>query len=125
VVRIYSPRLDLPTHYKRAPHFETGFDLRGRHRRGLLHDLLKPHFANVVVCDPRKKALLKAGNKNDRIDTRKLANLLRTGLLSPVYHGESGVRTLKELAPSYLTITKDLTRAMNRIKGLYRRLLGL
>jgi transposase len=85
-----------------------------------LYDLLKPHVVKVVVCDPRKNALLKAGNKNDRVDARKLAELLRGGLLSPVYHGESGVRTLKELARSYLTITQDLTRAMNRIKGLFR-----
>src|SRR5713101_3917476 len=85
-----------------------------------LYDLLKPHVTKVVVCDPRKNALLKAGNKNDRMDARKLAELLRAGLLSPVYHGESGVRMLKELARSYLTITKDLTRVMNRIKGLYR-----
>jgi Transposase len=63
-----------------------------------LHDLLKPHVTGVLVCDPRKNALLKSGNKNDRIDARKLADLLRTGLLSPVYHGEAGVRTLKELA---------------------------
>ena len=60
-----------------------------------LHDLLKPHVAKVVVCDPRKNALLKAGNKNDRIDARKLADLLRSGLLSAVYHGEKGVRTPK------------------------------
>jgi transposase len=85
-----------------------------------LYNLLKPHVTKVVVCDPRKNALLKAGNKNDRMDARKLAELLRAGLLSPVYHGESGVRMLKELARSYLTITKDLTRVMNRIKGLYR-----
>ena len=37
-----------------------------------LHDLLKPHVTRVVVCDPRKNALLKVGNKNDRIDARKL-----------------------------------------------------
>ncbi|MBS1854116.1 MAG: transposase [Acidobacteria bacterium] len=85
-----------------------------------LYDLLKPHVTKVVVCDPRKNALLKAGNKNDRIDARKLADLLRSGLLSPVYHGGAGVRTLKELARSYLTITKDLTRVRNRIKGMYR-----
>src|SRR3974377_2315570 len=42
-----------------------------------LHDLLQPHVARVM-------------NK-----------------LSPVYHGEQGIRTLKELARSYITITRD------------------
>jgi hypothetical protein len=68
-----------------------------------LYDLLKPHVAELVVCNPRKNALLKAGNKSDRIDARKLAELLRGDLLKPVYHGETGVRTLRELARSYLT----------------------
>jgi transposase len=85
-----------------------------------LHDLLKPHVHHLVVCDPRKNALLKDGSKSDRIDARKLAELLRSNQLKPVYHGEHGVRTLKELGRSYLTITKDLTRVMNRIKALYR-----
>jgi transposase len=85
-----------------------------------LYDLLKPHVAKVVVCDPRKNALLKAGNKNDRVDARKLSDLFRAGLVTPVYHGESGVRTLRELSRSYLTVSKDLTRVMNRLKGLYR-----
>ena len=85
-----------------------------------LHDLLKPHVSRLVVCDPRKTALLKDGNKSDRIDARKLAELLRTNQLNPVYHGEHGVRTLKELGRSYLTLTQDVTRVMNRIKALYR-----
>jgi transposase len=85
-----------------------------------LYDLLKPHVAKVVVCDPRKNALLKAGNKNDRVDARKLVDLFRAGLVTPVYHGESGIRTLRELSRSYLTASKDLTRVMNRLKGLYR-----
>src|SRR5438067_1529169 len=62
-----------------------------------LYDLLKPHVANLVVCNPRKNALLKHGNKSDKIDARKLANLLRLNDLEPVYHGESGVRMLREL----------------------------
>jgi len=85
-----------------------------------LHDLLKPHVSRLVVCDPRKAALLKEGNKSDRIDARKLAEMLRTNQLKPVYHGEHGIRTLKELGRSYLTVSKDLTRTMNRIKSLYR-----
>src|SRR5271157_654609 len=85
-----------------------------------LHDLLKPHVSRLVVCDARKAALLKEGNKSDRIDARKLAEMLRTNQLHSVYHGEHGMRTLKELGRSYLTVTKDVTRVMNRIKALYR-----
>src|SRR5881394_2385402 len=85
-----------------------------------LYELLKPHVDKLVVCNPRKNALLKDGNKSDRIDARKLAELLRLDNLKPVYHGETGVRTLRELARSYLTIVKDLTRVMNRLKALYR-----
>jgi Transposase len=85
-----------------------------------LHDLLKPHVTHLVVCDPRKNALLKDGSKSDRIDARKLAELLRGNQLTSVYHGEHGMRTLKELGRSYGTITKDLARVMSRIKALYR-----
>jgi transposase len=85
-----------------------------------LHDLLQPHVGRLIVCDPRKNALLQDGSKSDRIDARKLAELLRGDQLSPVYHGDHGVRTLKELARSYLALTQDLTRVMTRIKALYR-----
>jgi len=85
-----------------------------------LHDLLKPHVAQVLVCDPRKNALIKAGNKSDRIDARKLADLLYLNKLNPVFHGETGNRALKELARSYLALTRDSTRVMNRLKALYR-----
>ena len=34
--------------------------------------MLKPHVAHLVVCNPRKNALLEAGCKSDRIDARKL-----------------------------------------------------
>ena len=86
-----------------------------------LYDLLKPHVDKLVVCNPRKNALLKDGNKSDRIDARKLAELLRGNQLKPVYHGETGVRMLRELSRSYLTIVKDLSRVMNRLKAVYRR----
>ena len=85
-----------------------------------LYDLLEAHVAQLVVCNPRKNALLKYGNKSDRIDARKLAELLRGNHLKAVYHVENGVRTLRELARSYLTTIKDLTRVMSRLKALYR-----
>ena len=35
-----------------------------------LYDLLKPHVTRVVVCDPRRNALLQEGNQNDRVAGR-------------------------------------------------------
>jgi transposase len=65
-------------------------------------------------------AVLKQGNKSDKIDARKLAERLRLNDLKPVYHGETGVPMLRELARSYLSLVKDLTRIMSRVKALYR-----
>jgi transposase len=85
-----------------------------------LYDLLKPHVTRVVVCDPRKNKSMREGNQSDKIDARRLAELLRLNHLTPVYHGEHGLRTLKELVRSYLTVTKDLARVMTRVKAIYR-----
>jgi transposase len=85
-----------------------------------LHDLLARRVARVVVCDPRQNALLKAGNKSDTIDARKLAELLRAGLLHSVYHGQKSAVTLKHLCRSYTALTEDTTRVKSRIKVLYR-----
>jgi transposase len=83
-----------------------------------LYDLLKPHVSKLVVCDPRKNS--RQGNKNDRIDARELSDRLYMNKLSSVYHGGAGVRTLRELARSYLTLSKDLARVMSRVKAIYR-----
>lgn len=85
-----------------------------------LYDLIKPLVAELIVCDPRQNHLLKSGNKADRVDANKLAQLLRAGLLNPVYHGDKSTRTLKELAHLYDCLVGDTTRVMNRIKALYR-----
>src|SRR5664279_3225105 len=85
-----------------------------------LYDVLKPHVEEIVVCNPRRNALLKEGSKSDKVDARKLSELLRGGLLRAVYHGEHGLRTLQELVRSYEVISKDTMRVMNRIKALYR-----
>jgi transposase len=85
-----------------------------------LYDLLKPHVNKLLVCDPRRNALLQDGNQNDRVDARKLSGLLYMNKLNAVYHGDHGLRTLKELGRSYLTVTRDQSRVMSRIKAIYR-----
>ena len=56
-----------------------------------LYDLLKPQVSKLVVCDPRRNALLQEGNQNDRVDARKLAELLHNNQLRSVYRGDHGL----------------------------------
>jgi transposase len=64
--------------------------------------------------------LLSDGSKADKPDARKLAELLRAGLLRSVYHGHEGTRKLKELVRGYETLSVDTERTMVRIKALFR-----
>src|SRR5438128_4841167 len=41
-----------------------------------LYDLLKPHVAKLVVCNPRKNALLKHGNKSDKIEAARRRSIV-------------------------------------------------
>ena len=81
---------------------------------------MMPNVIEITKDFPpsRKSSKMKTGSKNDKIDARDLSELLRGGQLQPVYHGDAGVRTLKELARSYMTLTEDVNRVMNRIKAV-------
>jgi len=85
-----------------------------------LYDLLVRRVAKLVVCNPRKNALLNSGSKSDAIDARKLAELLRANMLSAVYQGENSGLAVQHLARSYTMLTEDTTRVMGRLKAVFR-----
>jgi hypothetical protein len=55
---------------------------------------------------PHLEFLLRRKPKPSPLFHKRLAELLCLDHLTPVYHGEQGLRTLKELVRSYLTVTK-------------------
>lgn len=83
-----------------------------------LYDLLRPLVEEVIVCDPRRIAT--KGNKADRIDAARIAELLRLNALTAVYHRGGETRALKELVRLYEGLVDDTTRVMLRIRALYR-----
>jgi transposase len=85
-----------------------------------LYEVVRTFVAEVIVCDPRRNKLLSEGSKGDKPDARKLADLLRTGMLRTVYHGHEATRKLKELVRGYETLSIDTQRVMVRIKAIYR-----
>ena len=84
------------------------------------YEIVQPLVDQVVVCNPRRNKLLEEGSKADKIDCRKLADLLRTGMIKSVYHGANKNRLLKELTGFYIGIVSDTTRAMTRLKAVFR-----
>jgi len=85
-----------------------------------LYEVIRAYVTEVIVCDPRRNKLLEEGSKADKVDARKLAELLRAGLLRSVYHGHEATRNLKELVRAYETLSIDTQRTMARIKAIYR-----
>src|SRR5262249_50719410 len=85
-----------------------------------LYEVIRAYVTEVIVCDPRRNKLLGESSKADKADARKLAELLRAGLLRSVYHGHEATRRLKELVRAYETLSIDTMRTMFRIKAVYR-----
>jgi len=84
-----------------------------------LYEVVRFFVAEIIVCDPRYNKLLGEGSKADKIDARKLAALLRTGMLRRVHHGSEGTRKLKQLVRAYETLSVDTKRTMVRIKAIF------
>jgi transposase len=74
----------------------------------------------LVVCDPYRNHLLKEGPKTDRLDAGKLVQLLRAGLLKPVYHSGDEFIHLRKLVSGYLDLVKALVRVKNQRAALFR-----
>ena len=75
-----------------------------------LYEVVRAHVTETIVCDPRRNKLLGEGSKADKVDARKLADLLRTGLLRSVYHGHEATRKLKHHADTSPAMLDVLSR---------------
>ena len=84
-----------------------------------LHDLLAPLTHSVTVCNLRGEPR-RPGNKADVKDADSVSRRLLNGDLRSVYHGSANRALLHDCARAYLNAVEDGTRAMMRLKALYR-----
>jgi transposase len=83
-----------------------------------LAEILTPLTAQVFVYQP----VWRPGTKNDRIDARYLAELLRSGKAGcPVYKPPRRWSRLRELVRVDTKMTRDVVRTKQRLRGLFRR----
>lgn len=83
-----------------------------------LHVVLKDQVDELIVCNPCFISK-KQGPKNDYSDAFHLAQQLRGGFLSPVFHEDSFLSDLRKVVTSYENLNGDLIRAKNRYKSLF------
>ena len=81
-----------------------------------LYDLLEVNGIEVKLSHPLKaKAIASARVKNDKIDSRILAHLLRTDLLPLSYVASKPIRMQRELLRYWASLVKIQTGIKNRV----------
>jgi transposase len=86
---------------------------------GWIYDLLKPLAQELKVAHPPMvKAIAAAKKKNDKVDARMIADLLRCNLLPECYMAPRVIRDLRRMLRYRNLVVHQATRMKNRIAGL-------
>lgn len=86
---------------------------------GWIHDYLKPHAGQLKVAHPAMlKAIGASKKKCDRIDARKIADLLRCDLLPECTMASSEIRTLRQCLRFRNLMMREAARMKNKTAGL-------
>lgn len=76
----------------------------------------------IIICDPYRNRLLSDGPKTDKIDAKKLCQLLRGGFLKEVYHSCDTDFKLRHLVSAYEDLVQSGVRIQNQRHAVYRAL---
>jgi transposase len=86
---------------------------------GWIYDHLRPFAEKLKVAHPAMlKAIAASKKKNDRVDGRKISDLLRCDLLPECYMAPSWMRDLRRVLRYRNLVVREATRMKNRIAGL-------
>jgi transposase len=86
---------------------------------GWIYDFLRPFAQDVKVAHPKMlKAIACAKKKNDRVDARKLADLLRCDLLPECHMASPEIRELRRVLRFRNLLVRQGVRLRNRMAGL-------
>jgi transposase len=84
---------------------------------------LAAHADEIIVCDPRRNHLIaKEGDKDDPIDSDKLAQLTQGGFLKRIHHPQTLERTIfKQHVALYHDAVRQRVRVANQVIALLRQ----
>ena len=85
-------------------------------------EILRPHVARVVVVNTKKlRAISEAKAKTDRLDARRLAELLAAGYLAEVWCPDERTRALRRYVARRAQLIRQRSRAKNEIAAALQR----
>jgi transposase len=86
---------------------------------GWIYDYLKPHAAALKVAHPARLLAIATGKKkNDQVDARMIADLLRCNLLPECYMAPSEFRERRRTLRYRNLLVRQSVQMKNRISGL-------
>lgn len=86
---------------------------------GWIYDFLLPHALSLEVAHPAMiRAIAASKKKNDRVDARKIADLLRCDLLPVCYMAPAEFRELRRLLRYRNLMVREAVRMKNKTAGL-------
>jgi transposase len=86
---------------------------------GWIYDHLKPKAQELKVAHPvMLRAIAASKKKNDRVDARKIADLLRCDLLPECYMAPEEMRQLRQVLRYRNLMVREAVRMKNKIAGL-------
>ena len=84
-----------------------------------IYDILKPHAAELQMGHPAMmKAIGASKKKNDKLDARTIADLVRCHLLPACYVAPVEIRELRRMLRYRNTVVQQAVRMKNKISGL-------
>lgn len=86
---------------------------------GWIYDFLKPYALDLKVAHPQMlKAITTSKKKNDSIDARKIADLLRCNLLPECHMVSEELRELRRVLRYRNLMVREAVKMKNKLSGL-------
>jgi transposase len=86
---------------------------------GWIYDVLQPFAAVLQMGHPaRMKAIFAGKKKNDKLDARKIADLVRVNLLPACYVGPAEMRELRRMLRYRNLVVAQAVQMKNRMSGM-------
>jgi transposase len=98
---------------------EAAIEATGHYRP--IYERLDGHLDVTLVNPGKNRLIAEASVKTDRVDAKRLAQMLRTDMLAESYVPSDDIRTLRDLVRTRKALVEERTAEKNRVRAVLKR----